>query len=1049
MSESRFDESPLFVFDREEKFCCLLSNSNPEACPYTEALYIEKLQGEQTFEFIVPANHEDAAYLVEENMVAFQDLENNYQLFIIRQIEEAHGEIIVKRVYCEHASLELLDEIVTELRPKNVSAGFALLQVLDQTRWLSGTVANLGLGSLDSYYDNALSTIHEIANIWGGELRFRVTISGNTITGRYVDLISLRGTETGKRFEYNKDIINICRKVDSSNVKTALIGRGKGEETGDGYGRRITFEKVEWQKAKGHPVDKPKGQNFIGDAEALVMFGRSNSNGTKRHRMGLYEDIEEDNPERLLEKTWMDLQKQKMPLVQYELTVVDLETLTGYDHEKVRLGDQVIVIDRELQPALTVKARIIEIRRYKNEPEKAEVRLGNFLPIFTDQMTEMNRWRSKVANKEVFWDNKMDKGNVKTDWLEGVINALQNEVRAGSGTVKITEQDGILITDKEENPTRALRLLGGILAIANSKNDATGEWNWRTFGSGDGFTADLINTGKIRSNQIEVGFDTTFQSGYDPSQKETPEGSQAKANSAEEAAKSYAQLVGQRINPYFEKEKSFWSAAYEGKTVNQTNAGTIVHGTGIAGGAVWEIQGQQWAYYVEPIPVNVNRIYKLRLRVRQTINPTNGGEKNKVYAGVVTLDGNYRHIDGGAGFHRYCAVAGTGITTSQGWHVFEGLITGVGNQHHQFRQGTVYVRPLFLVNYEGGNGTVQVDSLEFIDVTESTEAQQVANTVKSTVDTNKAIWDRAATINSDDTITASKLKGAINVASNMIQRDSNFYWDQSGFYAKDPNNVQRVVRITSGGVGVSTNGGQSFRNAITADGVVASTLTAGTIQGVTIEGGTIRSNTSIDVTTNLRVGKEITLGSMSDGTDKKIHFSTSALISTYPHAVMGVNALRISSPYLTIDSPISINGTLELLNQNGSFAWQTNSQYIGANTWTKLTYNHVGYDRRSEYNNSLSRFTASSSGRYLVTASIRYIWHAHNTTSSMMLYRNGGAYLRFNTAFSGAIGATTISGAVITELATGHYIELYGFLTNPANTDASQESSYFTVYKIA
>ncbi|MBP3638120.1 MAG: hypothetical protein J6K13_11240 [Clostridia bacterium] len=40
--------------------------------------------------------------------------------------------------------------------------------------------------------------------------------------------------------------------------------------------------------------------------------------------------------------------------------------------------------------------------------------------------------------------------------------------------------------------------------IANGKN-SLGEWNWRTFGTGEGFTADAIIAGYLSADRIEAG----------------------------------------------------------------------------------------------------------------------------------------------------------------------------------------------------------------------------------------------------------------------------------------------------------------------------------------------------------------------------------------------------------------------------------------------------------------------------------------------------------------------------------------------------------------
>ena len=629
----------LYIFGgQDEKLLAILSNDNPKSCPYFEAPHTEKLNGENTFDFSVPFSHEDSVYVVEENLVAFKNLDNNYQLFIIRQVEETHDEQKLKVAYCEAAAVELIDEIVTDLRPANVSAGFALTQVLTGTRWQMGTVDDLGLNSSNFYYINVLSSVFKIAAVWGGEVVFRVTISGQSITARYVDIIAQRGNTTGKRFEYSKDISTIKRKVDSANLKTALYGRGKGEQTEDGFGRRLTFADVVWSTGNGDPADKPAGQEWIGDDYAKDQFGRLAAEFTRRHRFGIFEDSEETDAAVLLQKTWDELQNQKEPLVQYDLSVIDLEKVSGLAHEAVRLGDVVAILDTEFFPPLTVNARVIELTRYLDEPERAEVKLGNFFKDIKDEIARVYDLEALLNWRKGIWDSVDPTGPIATSRLDGIIDALQNQVRAGTGSVTITDSEGILIVDDEANPTKAMRLLGGILAIANSKDGVTGDWNWRTFGTGDGFTADLINVGTLTADRIAIGAGTTYEAGYDPTTKETPAGATTKANAAEANAKA-----------------------------------------AVAGG-------------------------------------------------------------------------------------------------------------------------------------------QVA-------------------------VPTSALSGFVDVLKNKIQQSSNFYWDSSGFYAVDPGDPQKVVRITSGGMGISTNGGGTFTTAITGDGINAIAIKVGTLSADRI---TIGAATTFD-----------------------------------------------------------------------------------------------------------------------------------------------------------------------------------------------------------
>ncbi len=482
----------LYIFDSTENLITTLPKGS-----FFNAVHREVLNGENTFQFTVPADNE---YVVEGNLVAFRDLDSYWQVFEIKRLVDLHGDGLTRTAFCEHILYELLDDIVIDKRP-SADATAALAGMLDGTRWQVGIVDNLGAASTSAYYISALEAVQKVAEAWQGELNWRCVINGGVIT-RYVDLRAMVGSDTGKQFVYSKDILNIEREVDSSSVVTALYGRGKGIELDSGsYGRRLTFADVV-------AADKPAGQEWIGDDDALSRWGR---NG--RHRFDVFIDEEETDPEVLLQKTRDELARRKVPRVSYRLDVVSLEQLTGYEHEKVRKGDLVRVIDREFTPELVVSARVIDIERDPLDPldpVNTKVVLGSFAPTIVEATINTARRVDEMANRPF-----------NTKWLDGKINVLQNTIENTQSYVFQTGEDGILILDAAtyDQATQAMKLGGGIFAIANQK-DGQGGWNWRTFGDGSGFTADLITAGILDAGLVQIGPQTTFAPGYDPSQIE-------------------------------------------------------------------------------------------------------------------------------------------------------------------------------------------------------------------------------------------------------------------------------------------------------------------------------------------------------------------------------------------------------------------------------------------------------------------------------------------------------------------------------------------------
>ncbi|QDQ03616.1 phage tail protein [Bacillus sp. BD59S] len=73
-----------------------------------------------------------------------------------------------------------------------------------------------------------------------------------------------------------------------------------------------------------------------------------------------------------------------------------------------------------------------------------------------------------------------------------------------------------------------------------------------------------------------------------------------------------------------------------------------------------------------------------------------------------------------------------------------------------------------------------------------------------------------------------------NVTSMILGVTSELDITPQGLIAKDKNNPNYVVVLNSAGLGVSTDGGMTFRNAITGRGIVAERILAGEIKGSTL-----------------------------------------------------------------------------------------------------------------------------------------------------------------------------------------------------------------------
>jgi phage minor structural protein len=784
----------LYIFDgKTDLLLTVLSNKDNEQCPYREDESVEKLNDDFTFEFVVPNSHEDSQHLVDGNRVVYRDIDGNYQEFQIYMIEDTRaGTEFSKRVYCEHAIYEIADDIVEDLRVVNGPPLEAMTKALSSSIYIPGQVDALGNGTVNFYYSDGIANLNEVVKAYGGELRYRVTLSSDKkkIQSRLVDLLVRRGADNGKRFEHTKDMKSVKRKVDRSGLKTALFVRGNGEEIEDtgGYTRKVTIENVQWSTQAGDPVDKPLGQKWIGDPTALSRFGRAN--GT-RHRFGTF-DVESTDPAEIIREGWKALQEISTPKVTYEVEAQDLE-LFGFSHESVRLGDTVYVIDKGFTPALRISARVVEIKRSLSDPYEVSIILGNFYDVTYQQDVDLEKEVRDLKDRKGVWDKVEDDigdgdfaditppaptnlkatglfKSIAVEWdfnpssyiaTYEVYGSKTNNFVVGAATLLFKGKVGGYVHKANTNETWYFRVRavnthgttssitaqvsGSTIRIATADytnlsvtNAIIGNLAVDTGKIADlavtnakikDLNVDKVTAGLLRAQFVEIGSETTYKAGYDPSTKATPQD-----------IKDYTKPVFNEVyDPTFQQGKQFWSDVYTGLEVPSTSLGTIVDSTdGQSSGKLWAFQGDRRVFSKNPIPVNVNRVYRVTFRVRQTVNPTTAG-LSKVYAGVATLGKDFEGLTGGAGSHRYCAVASVPITTADGWQTFTGLITGEGDAHNSFRPGTKYVRPMFIVGYQAGDGTVEVDMIDFEDVTEIQRLEETVNEVSLKVNDDSII----------------------------------------------------------------------------------------------------------------------------------------------------------------------------------------------------------------------------------------------------------------------------------------------------------------------
>ena len=312
----------------------------------------------------------------EAQFFGFQSRDRAFCLF---RISEKSYDIGLTIQGIDRAESDLHSFIIEDKRPGGIASD-VLREILEGTGYQLGNVDGLTrTGRLSFYYISVRQALVKIIESYACEFKIRYTFVENKIIGRYIDLNQRFGRVTGHQFEYGSNILNVTYEESSDDVVTALIGRGKGEESTNesgeatgGYGRRIQFKDVSWSVSKGDPVDKPAGQNYVSNEAARNIYGL-HQNGVIKHRFGVYTNEDIEDPIELLKATYKELQRLSVPIVTFKANLLDLANAIEQD---VWIGDSVGIVRDQI--GIAFEARIHKLIIDKLDDNRSVVELGDY-----------------------------------------------------------------------------------------------------------------------------------------------------------------------------------------------------------------------------------------------------------------------------------------------------------------------------------------------------------------------------------------------------------------------------------------------------------------------------------------------------------------------------------------------------------------------------------------------------------------------------------------------------------------------------------------------
>lgn len=296
--------------------------------------------------------------------LGFTCVDGAFRLFGIDEAEDDERSGVTTIDATDAAVCDLTGVIVRSVKLEDAGAAEAFGAILSGTGCALGTVTATGrTGDIDICYQSAWKAVQDTRATYDARLVVRYGISGNAITGMALDVLAKESVFRGRFFDTAVDAES-AYLTRSGRPVTVLYGLGNSVSTGDNP-QKLTFADVVWSKASGDPTDKPAGQDWIGDAEAMAIYGRVED---------VYTNQYQDDPAKLLRETWEQLKKVCRPVATATATVQDMEFVSEYEHQQVRLWDTVAIVRRD---STALESTVTGIERDYVHPWLTKLKTGD------------------------------------------------------------------------------------------------------------------------------------------------------------------------------------------------------------------------------------------------------------------------------------------------------------------------------------------------------------------------------------------------------------------------------------------------------------------------------------------------------------------------------------------------------------------------------------------------------------------------------------------------------------------------------------------------
>lgn len=423
-------------------------------------------------------------YIVDEAVVKMPSF-NGDQLFRIKKKEKSDSGITATM---EPIFMDAMgDCFLTDVRPTNATGQEALNAMTAPNSKYSGQSDILVTATAYYQYKNLIEALNDgedncFLNRWGGEI----------IYNNFTVIVNQRaGGDYGVELRYGKNIPQdgMTEEVDFRDVITRIYPKAFNGYTmsNDGY--------IDSPLVNNYPTVKATTITYSDVKMRVDVQEGDEDNGV------IICDTQEQLNAALTAKCNAEFEAGiDKPAVSISADMVLLQNTEQYKDyavlETVSLGDTIHCINSHLN--ITTDARVIELEYDSIRQKVVSVVIGDYqYEYFNNVTSAAEKAESAIRND----------GTVRADQIQGIINAQKANLRAMKDIAQTQEVRAVLFEDLDPNsPTFGAMCLGTMgFQIANERTADGRDWQWSTFGTGDGFFADYIVAGTMLADRIRGG----------------------------------------------------------------------------------------------------------------------------------------------------------------------------------------------------------------------------------------------------------------------------------------------------------------------------------------------------------------------------------------------------------------------------------------------------------------------------------------------------------------------------------------------------------------